>query len=456
MNAKSKEELIEQLYRNGIEKPIIDYHSHLDPKEIATDKRFYNLTQLWLSHDHYKWRLMRACGIPEEEITGNLSDRQKFYAFARILPRCIGNPIYTWCHLELKKYFNIEDNICEANAKSIYDRTEAMMRTSPFTAQHFIRESNVLLLCTTDDPLDDLSWHEKLAENQSQIGFKVLPTFRPDKAIHIESLSFTSYIRLLTGKETPSFSDVKKALASRLNYFIEHGCFLSDHALEEYIYVRKTDQEIDEILNAALHGKLPNTQDIEGYQTELLLFLADLYEKKGIAMQLHFNCLRNVNISMFSMQGADSGYDCINVVHEPKKLANFFDSLYREQSLPKTIVYSLDPNDNAILQTIINCFQGGCRGKIQHGSAWWFNDTRNGIKHQLITHAEYGVLGNFIGMLTDSRSFSSYVRHDYFRKLLCEVVAEFVEQGEYPDDENALFELIDDICFRNAKEFFDL
>ncbi len=445
-------DLAVNLYENYAKNmPIIDYHSHLIPQEIAEDKAFYNLTQLWLKGDHYKWRLMRNCGVDENYITGNAPDREKF---AATLPRCIGNPIYVWCRLELKTYFGITTPLSPATADEIYDKTEQMMKDGSFSAQKLIKKSGVTALCTTDDPIDDLSYHKKIAASGFKV--KVYPTFRPDKALNADKPDFVDYIRALTGKKKPRIFDIAEALTQRLDYFNSLGCFIADHALDNFTYADCCDTEADEILSVALNGFYLSAEETEKYKTFMLSFLAREYAKRNMAMQLHLCCSRNNNTAMFEALGPDTGFDSIANSSNPEKLAYLLNLLYLENALPKTIVYSLDPNDDKVINSIINCFQGGARGKIQHGSAWWFNDTECGIRSHLKTLSEYSVIGNFIGMLTDSRSFTSYVRHDYFRRILCDHVAEIVNRGNYPADENALKELIQGVCFFNAKEYFGL
>ena len=415
-------DLAADLYVNyAKDMPIIDYHSHLIPQEIAEDKAFYNLTQVWLKGDHYKWRLMRNCGVDEKYITGDAPDREKFRAFANTLTRCIGNPIYIWCHLELKKYFGITTPLSPATADEIFDKAEQMMKDGSFSAQKLIKNSGVVALCTTDDPLDDLAWHKKIAASKFDV--KVFPTFRPDKALNVNKPTFRDYVRTLTGKKKPVIEDIQNALKERLDYFTALGCFISDHALDNFTFLDCSDTEADEILHTAFMTEYLTAEEIEKYKTYMMLFLAREYAKRGIAMQLHLCCSRDNNSGMFALLGPDTGFDSIENSRDPKKLAYFLDSLEREDALPKTIVYSLDPNDDKVINTIINCFQGVARGKIQHGSAWWFNDTEGGMKSHLKTLSEYSVMGNFIGMLTDSRSFTSYVRHDYFRRILCNHVA---------------------------------
>lgn len=454
-NLLLESELAQELYSAARELPIVDYHSHLSPREIAEDKRFFNLTQLWLSGDHYKWRLMRNCGVPERLITGDAPDREKFMAFSSVLPLCIGNPIYIWCHLELKTYFGITRPLNADSAAEIYAQTERMMKERPYTAQNFIRNSRVELLCTTDDPLDDLAFHRALAENPA-LGFQVRPTYRPDKILHIELPAFVSYAQSLTHKNEPSLSEIKEALTARLDDFRSSGCFVTDHALDRFIYMEKSEGQISEILAAALAGKSLSEEDAEAWQTHILLYLAKEYAKRDMAMQLHFDCLRNNNRAMYEALGPDTGFDSANASHAPLKLVRFLDALAARDSLPKIIVYSLDPNADKLLNTVIHCYQGKSRGRLQHGSAWWFNDTKGGMRAHLATLSEYGVLGNFIGMLTDSRSFTSYVRHDYFRRILCNHLAECVRAGEYPEDKRALLALVSGICHDNAKEYFGI
>ena len=434
--------------------PIIDYHSHLIPQEIAEDKAFYNLTQVWLKGDHYKWRLMRNCGVDEEYITGKASDKEKFRAFAKTLTRCIGNPIYIWCHLELKKYFGITTPISPATADEIFDKTEKLMKDGSFSAQNLIKRSGVVALCTTDDPIDDLAWHKKIAS--SKFSVKVYPTFRPDKALNINKPTFIEYVGKLTGKKKPTVKEIKSALVEKLDYFRTLGCFITDHALDNFTYVACSDESAQKILDTAYAGKPLSADEVEGYKTNVLLFLSREYAKRDMAMQLHMCCSRDNNTGMFAKMGPDTGYDSIENSREPNKLALFLDALEKDKALPKTIVYSLNPNDDKVINTIINCFQGGVRGKIQHGSAWWFNDTEIGMKSHFKTLSEYSVVGNFIGMLTDSRSFTSYVRHDYFRRILCNHVAQIVDAGSYPYDEEALKEIVQGVCYNNAKEYFGL
>lgn len=435
--------------------PIIDYHCHINPHDILKDKKFENITQLWLYGDHYKWRLMRNCGVEEKYITGDAGDFEKFEAFAKCLPRCIGNPIYIWCHMELKRYFGYDGEINGETARHIFDFTREKLALTEFSVRNIIRRSKVELICTTDDPADDLSAHIELAK-EKDLGFKVLPSFRPDKAIHVEKKDFPEYVEKLAKTSQVVIDGVealKEALSKRLDFFNRQGCKVSDHALDSYIYSECTCEEAEEIFRKAMARQPIDELEAEKFQTYMLLFFAAKYAEYGWGMQLHYNCLRNNNSVMFEKLGPDTGFDCINCSPSPAKLARLLDALYKEGKLPKTIVYSLDPNDDKMMNTVINCFQGGATGKLQHGSAWWFNDTKGGMTAHLSTLAEYSVLGNFIGMLTDSRSFTSYIRHDYFRRLLCDFVANQVNSGEYPAGETSLKALIENICYYNVKNY---
>ncbi len=443
-----------ELYSSVKDLDIIDYHSHLSPKDIYENKPFYNLTELWLAGDHYKWRYMRNNGIAEQYITGNATDEEKFLAFCKAISNSIGNAIYTWCHMELKKYFDITLPLNEKNAMVIYNATKEKMKDGSFTPMKFFTTSKVVLACTTDDPIDSLEYHQLIAEKK--LSCKIVPTFRPDKALNINLNTFNEYINLLTNKQNPTIVEIKNALAQKLQYFVKNGCFVTDHALDNYIFEMCDEKTANEILSKVYNGKSLTEREIESYKTHLLVFLAQQYTQYNVAMQLHYCCKRNNNGKMFDILGADTGFDSINSSANTYKLADFFDYLQGKNALPKTIVYSLDPNDDKLINTVINCFQAeGVRGKIQHGSAWWFNDSHQGIKNHLTTLAEYSVLGSFIGMLTDSRSFSSYVRHDYFRRILCNLLAEFYNNGEYLDKEY-LHKIAQNISLYNTKEYFDI
>lgn len=434
--------------------PILDYHCHIDPKEIYEDKRFETLTQVWLSGDHYKWRLLRADGAPEELVTGNGDDRAKFHAFAAVMPRLIGNPVYHWSHLELQRYFGIKTPLSPATADRIYDAANEQLKS--WSARKFVERSKVEVLCTTDDPADTLQWHEKLAADPS-MKTKVLPAFRPDKAVNIEKPGFADYIRRLSqaaGIEIRRTADVISALKARIAYFAAHGCVCADHGLDRCMYAAPDEQAADRALSAALRGKEAAPEEEDAYKTLVTAACAQEYRARGWVMQLHFGCLRNANKPKFAALGPDTGFDAINTPSGVECLAPLLNEMEEQGGLPKMIFYSLSPLDNTAITTIMQCFQGEIPGKLQLGAAWWFNDSRPGIRRQLEELAANGVLGHFVGMLTDSRSFLSYPRHEYFRRVLCELLGEWVESGQYPSDHAALTQLTQDICYHNAKRYF--
>ncbi len=439
------------------EMPIVDYHCHVSPREIYEDKHFENITQVWLYGDHYKWRVMRSNGAGEHYITGDASDREKFQKFAEALPRAIGNPMYHWCHLELKTFFGYEGILNADTAEEVWQLTSEVLHRENMGVRGLINMSNVAFIGTTDDPVDSLEWHEKLAADPS---FKtvVAPTFRPDKAINIDKDGWLAYIEQLgkvTGKAICTVKALKEALALRMNHFNQHGCRASDHGLDHTVYVPADPDTVQAIMEKALDGQTVTDREADIFKTELLVFCAQAYKYLGWVMQLHYNALRNPNSRMFKALGPDTGYDCIDPYNGQAALAQFLNALDKTNELPRTILYSLDPNDNAAIGTLIGAFQGpDVPGKIQHGSAWWFNDNKQGMFDQMISLANLGLLGNFVGMLTDSRSFLSYTRHEYFRRILCELIGSWVENGEFPNDEKTLETLVRDICYNNAKRYF--
>ena len=455
-----KSETAKNLY-HGVAKnaPIIDYHCHVSPKEIYQDKRFKNITELWLSGDHYKWRIMRSNGVSESFITGNASDFDKFLAFATALPKAIGNPMYHWCHLELKNYFGYNGILNADTAKEVWDLCEKKLQEPAMSVRGIIKQSNVAFIGTTDDPVDSLEYHKLLSQDKS-FETIVAPSFRPDKALNVDKAGWLEYINRLSevsGVKIVDLESLKQALALRIEHFAKHGCRASDHGLDKMVYYRLPQSETDNILKSALLGESISEIQAEALKTELLVFCAGEYAKRGWVMQLHYNCLRNPNTKAFKALGADTGFDCIGPNDGCKKLALLLDELYASDSLPKTVLYSLDASDNEFLDCIIGAFQGeGVCGKLQHGSAWWFNDNKQGMHDQLVSLANLSLLGNFIGMLTDSRSFLSYTRHEYFRRILCNLIGEWVEGGEYPADSPQLENIIYDICYGNAKRYFGL
>lgn len=450
------------LYHQVAEKlPIVDYHCHINPMEIAEDKKFENIAQVWLGGDHYKWRLMRANGVPENKVTKGASDWEKFYAFASVMPKLIGNPMYHWSHLELQRVFGIRKPLDEGSAEEIYGQCNKQIKN--YSPGDFLKKFKVEALCTTDDPCDDLKWHRLMAENMAKNmaeTTKVLPTFRPDKALAIDKPGFMDYIQKLSGVvgyPIERIEDILQALEDRMTYFAFHGCLCADHGLDACVY-RCPDREIaQEAFDGAKRGNHLAKEQIETFQTLLLVECAKRYAKRNWVMQIHFGCLRNVNRRRFEELGADTGYDAINSSSGVDKLAPLLNAFLEADGLPKVIVYSLNPADNDAVATIAACFQEkGSFSKIQMGSAWWFNDSRMGMRAQLTALAANGVLGNFVGMLTDSRSFLSYTRHEYFRRVLCELVGEWVESGQYPDKKDYLRELIENICYYNTKHYFGL
>ena len=438
------------------EMPIADYHCHVSPREIYEDKHFENITEVWLSGDHYKWRVMRANGVDERFITGDADPYEKFLAFATSLPKAIGNPMYHWCHLELQRFFGYYGVLNADTAKEVWDLTKEKLSHADMGVRGLIKMSNVAFVGTTDDPIDTLEWHEKLAADPT-FDTVVAPSFRPDKAFNAEKPGYLAYIEKLsavTGIEIHDLKSLKAALRQRIEYFHAHGCKASDHGLDTMVWAPGNAQMV---LQKALAGDTVTIQEAEVLKTDLLLFCAREYRRLGWVMQLHYNCIRNPNAKMFGKLGPDTGYDVIGPAPSGVKLTSLLSALYAEDALPKTILYSLDPKDNEMLDTIIGAFSGdGIPGKIQHGSAWWFNDNRQGMVDQLTSLANLNLLGNFVGMLTDSRSFLSYTRHEYFRRILSNLIGKWVENGEYPADMETVGGIVSDIAFNNAKRYFGL
>ncbi len=439
--------------------PIIDYHCHVSPKEIFEDKHFENISQVWLSGDHYKWRLMRSNGIDEHYITGNASDFEKFEKFAESLPKAIGNPLYHWCHLELKNYFGYEGILSGETAKEVWDLTEKKLSENDMGVRGLIEQSGVAFIGTTDDPVDSLEWHEKIAADDS---FKtvVAPSFRPDKALNIDKAGWKEYIETLSAVSETEITDLdslKNALLKRIEHFDAHGCKASDHGLDHMVFEPASESEVNSIIKKGLAGESVSANEAAMLETALLIFCAEEYTKHGWVMQIHYNCIRNPNTAMFKKLGPDTGFDCIGPQNGSEALACFLDELNSRSALPRTVLYSLDAGDNAFLDTLIGSFQSNdVPGKLQHGSAWWFNDNKQGMRDQLASLANLSMLGNFIGMLTDSRSFLSYTRHEYFRRILCGLFGEWVENGEYPCDIPVLGKMVQDISYNNAARYFRL
>ncbi|MDU8925574.1 glucuronate isomerase [Pasteurellaceae bacterium LIM206] len=439
--------------------PIFDYHCHLSPKDIAENRQFKDLTEIWLEGDHYKWRAARSAGIEEKYVTGDASNKEKYRQWAKVVPQCIGNPIYHWTHLELRRPFGITNIVFnEQSADEIWYRCNALLARPEFSARGIMRQMKVKLVGTTDDPIDDLCYHKQIKQDPT-FDIEVVPTFRPDKAVKIELLGFTDYINSLSavsGIRIQTFNDLLNALETRLNYFDEVGCKASDHGLEivRFAPVPK-ESELDRILHNRLRGNILTELETAQYSTALLVWLGKEYHKRNWVMQYHIGAIRNNNTRMFRLLGADAGFDSIADRNYAEQLSALLDSMDQTDQLPKTILYCLNPRDNEMIGTMIGNFQGGgIAGKIQFGSGWWFNDQKDGMERQLQQLSQLGLLSRFVGMLTDSRSFLSYTRHEYFRRILCEMIGNWVENGEVPNDLELLGKMVQDICFNNAKNYF--
>ncbi len=440
--------------------PIIDYHCHINPQEIFEDRRFETITQVWLGGDHYKWRVMRSNGVEEKYITGDATDREKFQKFAEALPKCIGNPMYHWCHLELQRYFGYYGVLNGETAEEVWNLANEKLRNDPtMTARGLVKQSNVMMVGTTDDPIDSLEWHDKIAADESMEA-KVCPSYRPDKAVNIHKKTFVPYIKELekrVGYEFACIKCVRRALSETIAYFNDHGCKASDHGLDYVPYEEATDEELTAIFKKAMAGEAVTKREADAYMTNLVMHCAKEYKKYGWVMQLHFSCLRDNNARLYEKLGPDTGFDAIAITPSGAPLSKLLSALDYTGNLPKTILYSLNPGDNAQLGTLLGCFQGPeVPGKIQHGSGWWFNDTKQGMIDQMTSLANLGLLGNFIGMLTDSRSFLSYTRHEYFRRIMCNLIGTWVENGEYPADMKVLGELVQGIASLNSQRYFGL
>lgn len=450
----------ETLYHTYAESmPVVDYHSHVSPREIYEDKHFNNITEAWLAGDHYKWRLMRWAGVEEACITGDAPAREKFQQFARILPRAVGNPLYHWCHMELREYLGYTGLLGEDTAQEVWDLAMQKFAQAGMGVRGIIANSNIAFIGTTDDPADSLEWHGRLQKDKSFTAV-VAPSFRPDKALQIEKSGWQDYISTLgnaAGMRIHSLEDLKAALLNRIDYFASFGCRASDHGLDSFPYKEIGETEAELIFEKALGGAPLTPAEADGFKTTMLLYLGGCYARQNWVMQVHYNCLRNPNTAMFQRLGPDMGFDSMNAVSCVNQIAAFLNRLYLTDALPRVVLYSLNPGDNEALSVIAGAFQGGgIPGKIQHGSAWWFNDTKTGIQAQMTSLANTGVLGDFIGMLTDSRSFLSYTRHVYFRRILCGLIGKWIENGEYPADMKLAGRLVQDICYHNAVRYFGL
>ena len=437
--------------------PILDYHCHINPQEIAEDRKFENITQVWLGGDHYKWRQMRSNGVDEYYITGDAPDREKFQKWAETLEKAIGNPLFHWSHLELQRYFGYTGILNSETAEEVWNLCNAKLQEDSMSVRNLIKQSGVTLICTTDDPADDLSWHKVIAADDT-FDVKVLPAWRPDKAMNLEKPDYADYLAKLgeaAQMEIKTFADLKEALKKRLAFFESMGCCASDHALEYVMYVPASDEELEAIFAKRVNGEAITREEELKFKTAFMLFVGREYARMGWAMQLHYGCKRDNNVTMYNKLGPDTGYDCIKNYAPSSQTADFLNALISTNELPKTIIYSLNPNDDEAIGTILGCFQNSdAVGKIQQGSAWWFNDNKTGMIKQMTSLANLGLLGNFIGMLTDSRSFLSYSRHEYFRRILCDLIGTWVENGEYPKDMKNLEKIVKGISYNNAVRYF--
>ncbi len=442
--------------------PIIDYHCHVPPRDIAEDRQYSNITELWLSGDHYKWRAMRSCGIDEELITGSASDYDKFKAYASCMPSLIGNPLYHWSHLELKRYFGYNGILNEDTAEAIWKLTSNKLSKGDMSVKNIIKRSGVELLCTTDDPTDNLEYH-KIIKEDATFPVRVLPAWRPDKGLNCDRAGYRDYIEKLdeaSGIPISDLDSLKNAYLNRLDFFAENGCRVADHGIDETIPFKIVDEAaLNSIFKKALetNGTGVSFDEADAIRTHLLKFFAGEYNRRGWVMQIHFAVLRNVNPAMYKALGPDTGYDIIGGRPSVTELARLLGYIMKETELPRTVIYSINPNDNAAVAALIGAFQssdGTRMPKIMQGSAWWFNDHIDGMREQMKVLANMSAFGSFLGMLTDSRSFISYSRHEYFRRILCGLIGEWVDKGLYPADINSLAQLVTDICYNNTKSFF--
>jgi glucuronate isomerase len=444
-------------FDNAKDLPIIDYHCHLPPNEIASDRKFDNISQIWLHGDHYKWRAMRANGVAEKYCTGDTSDYEKFLKWAETVPYTVRNPLFHWTHMELKTPFSIKKLLNPQSADEIYNKTNEQLQ-STFSVRKLIDHFNVQVICTTDDPIDSLEFHKKISQENYQV--KILPAFRPDKAMLVENKAlFSTYLKSLsevTNLDIKNYSNFIDALRNRHSYFHDNGCSLADHGMEEIFAEEYTESEIETIFLKILTQTDLDEIELKKFKSAVLIELTSMNYEKGWVQQFHISATRNTNSRMFKQLGPDTGYDCIGESNVILPLLKFFDRLDKNNRLAKTIVYNLNPKDNAAIASAIGSFQDGkIPGKIQWGAAWWFLDNMYGIEEHLNTLSNLGLLSRFIGMLTDSRSFLSFPRHDYFRRILCNLFGDDVEKGLLPNDLNLLGMIIEDICYNNAKNYFE-
>ncbi len=451
-----KTETAKKLYHEHAEiVPIIDYHCHINPMEIYEDRHYNNITEVWLGADHYKWRAMRSCGVPEKYITGDATPAEKFQKWAETIPNLIGNPLYHWTHLELQRYFGVYEPLTGDNAMEIYEKCNAILQQPDMSARGIVKKSNVKLLCTTDDPIDDLKAHELLAADPTAPAV-VLPAFRADKAMRADKPTFGEYVAKLeavVGYEINTIADMRKALLERIAYFDDRGCRVADNGIDCCVYEEASDEELTSILQRAKAGEKVTQKEQNAYQTDLLFEVGCEFARRNWVNQFHFGCIRDNSGKMFKELGPDTGYDSINDASNGQALSKLLSALEEAGGLGKTILYSLNPSDNGVVGTLMGAFQTE-GGKIQQGSAWWFNDHKPGMEAQMISLMSLGAMGKFNGMLTDSRSFLSYTRHEYFRRILCNLFGQMVEDGEYPADMKTLGQMVENISYYNTLRYF--
>lgn len=447
----------EELYHNySKNQPIIDYHNHLNPQFIAEDKIFDNITQVWINGDHYKWRAMRTLGINEQFVTGNGSDKDKFVNWAKTVPYTMRNPLYHWTHLELARYFDIYDLLNEKSAEKIYIETSEKINSQAYSTQNLLKKVNAELVCTTEDPIDSLEFHQKFSHNTT--GIKMSTAFRPDKAILIANDGYNAYLDTLgdvSGIAINTYADLLSALRKRIEFFNANGCKLSDHGLDQIYFENFTENEITAIFKKKRENGTLSSEEALKFQSAVLIFLCETYHEFGWVQQFHLGALRNNNARMHRILGPDTGWDSIGDYPQAQKLSGFLNALDSKDKLSKTIIYNLNPADNEVMATMIGNFNdGSVRGKVQFGSGWWFLDQKDGMTKQLNALSNMGLISCFIGMLTDSRSFLSFPRHEYFRRILCNLLGDEIKRGELPNDMEWIGKLVSDISYNNAKEYF--
>jgi glucuronate isomerase len=447
----------EELYHNySKNQPIIDYHNHLNPQFIAEDKIFDNITNVWINGDHYKWRAMRTLGINEQFVTGNGSDKDKFLNWAKTVPYTMRNPLYHWTHLELARYFDIYDLLNEKSAEKIYIETSEKINSQAYSTQNLLKKVNAELVCTTEDPIDSLEYHQKFANNS--VGIKMSTAFRPDKAILIANDGYNAYLDTLgdvSGVAINTYADLQTALRKRIEFFNANGCKLSDHGLNQIDFEEFTENEVSAIFKKKRENRILSPEEALKFQSAILIFLSETYHEFGWVQQFHLGALRNNNARMHRILGPDTGWDSIGDYPQAQKLSAFLNALDSKDKLTKTIIYNLNPADNEVMATMIGNFNdGSVRGKVQFGSGWWFLDQKDGMTKQLNALSNMGLISCFVGMLTDSRSFLSFPRHEYFRRILCNLLGDEIKRGELPNDMEWIGKLVADISYNNAKEYF--